>query len=495
MKTKKQTISKSQYLKGIQCPKALWYYRYRRDLAPEISESLQFIFDIGHEVGELAQKYFKGGIEIKEEYYEIDKAIKSTQKAVRQGAKIIFEATASSRDGVYSRIDILKKVRGSDRWDMIEVKSSTSVKEYHIDDMAVQKYAFTNAGYKIRKSILMHLNRHYERFGELDLKELFDLEDCTKVVNNKMDNVVENVKDLIKVVNKRKEPAVDIGAHCTSPFSCDYMAHCWAHIPDYSVYNIFSGKKLIGLLSENILNISDIPDNFKATDRQQIEINSQKNKRIYKDTKKIKEFLNSLKYPLYYLDYETINPAIPLFDNTSPYRQIPFQFSLHIQKKKGGKLKHIEFLHTGQDDPRPALINSLLKNCGEKGSVVVYNKGFESRINYMLGRDFSRFYGKLKEINNRMVDIMTPFKTRFLYHPKMEGSASLKNVLPAFVPRMGYDKLEIQDGGTASILYFSCIKNMVSEEDKIKIYKDLSDYCKQDTLAEVKLLEVLYRNG
>ena len=248
-------------------------------------------------------------------------------------------------------------------------------------------------------------------------------------------------------------------------------------------------------MSENILNISDITNNFKATNRQQIEINSQNNKRIYKDKKKIKEFLNSLKYPLYYLDYETINPAIPLFDNTSPYQQIPFQFSLHIQKKKGGELKHVEFLHTGQDDPRPALINSLLKNCGNEGSVIVYNKAFESRINYMLGQDFPRFIGKLKEINNRMVDIMTPFKSRFLYHPKMEGSASLKNVLPAFVPQMSYDKLEIQDGGTASILYFSCIKNIVSEEDKNKIYKDLSDYCKQDTLAEVKLLEVLYRNG
>jgi len=452
MQTKKQTISKSQYIKGIQCPKALWYYRHRRDLAPEISESQQFIFDIGHEVGELAQKYFKGGIEITGEFYEIDKAIKSTKRAVKQGAKVIFEASASSRDGVYSRIDILKKVRGSDRWDMIEVKSSTGVKEYHIDDLAVQKYAFTNAGYKIRKSILMHLNKYYERFGELDLKELFDLEDCTRLVNNKMDEVRINVKDLIKLVNKRKEPVMETGDHCTSPFPCDYMGHCWDHIPDYSIYDIFKGKKLNDLLSKNILNVSDIPDNFKATGRQQIEIDSHKKKRIYKDKIKIKEFLNSLKYPLYFLDYETINPAIPLFNETSPYRIIPFQFSLHIQKTKGGKLKHVEFLHTGKDDPRPALIKSLLKNCGEKGSVVVYSKGFESRVNYLLGQDFPEFSWELKEINKRMVDIMVPFKSRFLYHHKMEGSASLKNVLPAFVPRMSYDKLEIQDGGTASIL-------------------------------------------
>lgn len=495
MAKKNYRISKSQYIKGAQCPKALWYYRHRPGLAPEVSESQQFIFDIGHEVGELAQKFFKSGIEITDEFYEIDKAIKSTKRAIKQGAKIIFEATASSRDGVYSRIDILKKVRGSDRWDMIEVKSSTGVKEYHIDDLAVQKYAFTKAGYKIRKSILMHLNKHYERFGELDLKELFNLEDCTRLVNNKMDEVKINIKDLIKLVNKRKEPIVDIGGHCTSPFPCEYMDHCWAHIPDYSVYDIFKGNKLNDLLAKNILNVSDIPDNFKATDRQQISINSYKNKRIYKDKKRIKEFLNSLKYPLYYLDYETINPGIPLFNETSPYRIIPFQFSLHIQKTKGGKLKHVEFLHTGEDDPRPELIKSLLINCGKKGSVVVYNKAFESRVNYLLGQDFPEFSGRLKEINKRMVDIMVPFKSRFLYHPKMEGSASLKNVLPAFVPRMSYDKLEIQDGGSASMLYLSCIKNMVSEEDKNKIYKGLRKYCKQDTLAEVKLLEILYKNG
>ena len=170
-------ISKSQYLKGIQCPKALWLYRNRRDLAPAISEARQFIFDTGHEVGVLARKYFGEGVEITDPYYKIKQAIQSTIRAVRDGRELIFEATACSDTGAYSRIDILKKVSGANTWDLIEVKSSTGVKDYHIDDMALQRHAFSGAGYRIRKSILMHLNNGYVRDGALDLKGLFTLED------------------------------------------------------------------------------------------------------------------------------------------------------------------------------------------------------------------------------------------------------------------------------------------------------------------------------
>ena len=177
-----KTISKSQYLKGIQCPKALWLYRHRKELAPPISASLQFIFDTGHEVGVLAQKYFGKGIEITDPYYKIAQAIRSTNQAVGEGRNLIFEASAGAETGAYSRIDIFKKVDGSDAWDLIEVKSSTEVKDYHIDDMALQRHAFEGAGYKIRKSILMYINHAYVRDGELDPKGLFALEDCTEDV-------------------------------------------------------------------------------------------------------------------------------------------------------------------------------------------------------------------------------------------------------------------------------------------------------------------------
>jgi hypothetical protein len=486
-------ISKSQYLKGTQCPKALWLYRHKPDLAPEISEGQQYIFDTGNEVGKLAQKYFEVGVEIEEEYYKIDQAIDSTKKAVSQGKDIIFEATACSDDGAFSRIDIFRRVKGTDEWDLIEVKSSTEVKDYHIDDIALQRYAFTGAGYKIRNSILMHIDNNYVRSSELEVTKLFKLEDRTELVKEMILEIRPQVKELIRLLNSENEPKVEIGDQCKDPFECDYIPYCWQHVPAYSVYNVFRGRKRDELLAKNIIEISGVPDNFELTDRQLTDVSSYKKDKIHCDKNALLEFLELLEYPLYFLDYEAIWPAVPLFDKFSPYQQIPFQFSLHIQPEKDGKLTHIEFLHTDTNDPRPEFIKSLVGSCGKEGSVIVYNQAYESRINNELARDFPEYKTDLEKINDRMVDLLVPFRSRCLYHPEMQGSASLKSVLPAFVPDMTYDGLGIQDGEMASIRYLSCIKDIVSEDEKKKIFDDLRRYCCQDTLAEVKLLEILYQ--
>jgi len=495
MKKKIFRISKSQYLKGLQCPKALWLYRHRKDLTPEIDEQQQHIFDVGHEVGRLATEYFDNGFEIKEAYYQIDKAITSTQEAVKNGENAIFEATACSDDGAYSRIDILQRVDTVDTWNLIEVKSSNSVKEYHVDDMALQRYAFMNAGYHIKKSILMHLNRGYVRSGPIDVQKLFMLEDCTHRVEMEIGNIQPNVHHLLDVLNQEDEPGVAIGPRCKNPFECDYVPYCWEHVPEYSVYNIFSGRKLNELQEKNIIDISDVPDSFEMTDRQFVEVDSYKNGKVYKDLNELKNFLDMLIYPLYFLDYETISPAVPLFDNTSPYQTIPFQFSLHIQKEKGGPVTHVSFLHTGFDDPRPHLVKSLIDNCGQNGSVVVYNKTFEEEVNRGLGQALPEYKEQLESINERMVDLLLPFSKRHLYHPAMKGSASLKSVLPALVKDLTYNGLSIDDGMTASLQYLKCLQNKVSGKEKEKIFTDLEVYCAMDTHAEVKLLEVLYKES
>ena len=492
MAKKISRISKSQYLKGVQCPKRLWFYRHRPDLAPEISDEQQQIFDIGHEVGEYAQKYFGKGRLIDEKYYEIEKSINSTKRAVADRIDIIFEATASSQDGAYSRIDIFKKASKSDQWDLIEVKASTTVKDYHIDDISFQRYAFIKAGYNIRKSILMHINNSYIRYGELNLSELFTLEDCTDIIEDRIARIPDVLKDLLAVVNNKKEPEIDRGQQCSSPFDCEYMDHCWQDFPEYSVYNIFRGGKLESLLDDNITEIKDVPENFDMTKLQHINVSSHKNGKIYVDKERITGFIETLKYPLYYLDYETIFPAIPLYDNSSPYQQIPFQFSLHIQKEMGGDLDHVEFLHTEAGDPRPGFIKALIENCGSFGSVVVYNQGFESRINNELGISFPEYRVKLAKINERMVDLLIPFRSKYLYHPQMYGSASLKSVLPAFITDLSYDDLVIQDGGSASSLYLSCVKGVLSDKEKRQVYQNLKKYCGTDTLAEVRLLEILH---
>ncbi|MFZ5562958.1 MAG: DUF2779 domain-containing protein, partial [Thermodesulfobacteriota bacterium] len=486
-------ISKSQYLRGLQCPKALWYYRHRPDLAPETSPAQQALFDAGHEVGALARQYFKTGIEITEDYLATDKAITSTQKAVADGHSHIFEATAAAPDGAFSKIDILKKVGKSDAWDLVEVKMSTGVKDYHVDDMALQRHAFTGAGYNIRKSILMHINSNYIRSGNLDLAALFTLADCTQEVTARLTGVAGNVDRLLAVIQRDKEPDIPTGDHCFSPFECDYTAHCWPERPARSVYELFpSGPKLEALLARDITLISEIPDDFNITNRQQVVVRACKTGRVQIDLPKIQKLLQSLQYPLYFLDYETVTHAVPLFDRTRPYQQIPFQFSLHIQNEKNGPVTHVEFLSTEKTDPRPAFIEKLIAHCGAKGSVIVYNKAFEKRINDELGRDFPLFKKALNRISTRMVDLLVSFRSRHLYHPDMNGSASLKSVLPAFIPHMRYDTLEIADGNTAAQLYLSCLKDALPAAEQKKVFDNLRTYCGHDTLAEVKLVEVMY---
>ena len=486
-------ISKSQYLKGLQCLKALWLHRRRPDLKPEVSPVLQHRFDGGHEVGFLAQKCFEGGIENVEAYYKVNATIRSTEEAVALNPPAVFEAAACSPDGAYSRIDILKSCRESAAWDLIEVKSTTSVKGYHIDDMALQRHAFTGAGYDIRRSILMHLDNQYVKSGPIDVRKLFNLEDCTADVEAQLAVVREYLEPLKAVLSSPDEPPVPIGDQCNAPFACDYIPYCWQHVPAYSVYNLFRGNKLAALLSKGILYVADIPEDFEVTPRQAIEIDAFKHNRAHVDRDAINQFLDRLVYPLYFLDYETINPAVPLYDGTRPYQKVPFQFSLHVQQEKGGPVTHTGFLRTCTGDPRPHFVKELVDSCGGKGSVVVYNQPFEAGINETLAETFQEHAAALRAINDRMVDLLVPFQSRILYHPDMKGSASLKSVLPALVPDLSYAGLAIADGETASLMYLKTLKKGVPDEEKKRIYADLLEYCRLDTLAEVKLLEVLYR--
>jgi len=489
------SISKSQYLKGMQCLKALWLYRRRPDLIPPVSETQQFIFNTGHEVGALAQEYFGEGIEITAPYNQTTRAIEDTRQAVQEGKSIVFEATAAAPEGAFSRIDIFRKAAGTGTWDMIEVKSSTGVKNYHIDDISLQRFAFEGAGYAIDQSILMHINNQYTRYNDLDVQQLFTLVDCTEIVLSRIAEVKPNLTLFLETLNKKMEPDIPIGSHCFSPFACDFIHYCWQHVPDPSAYDIFSGARLEGLLGQGILNVEDVPPGFGMTERQEIAVRSIQENRVYADVSAIRGFLDSLEYPLYFLDYETINPGVPLFDGTRPYQLIPFQFSLHIQEKKGGDLIHREFLHTDATDPRPKLAKHLVDVCGNKGSVVVYSKSFESRINRELADTYPEHANDLLKMNDRMVDLLIPFRSRILYHPAMGASASLKSVLPAFVPDMSYAHLAIQEGDTASVRYLKCMKGMVSETEKQEIFENLRIYCAQDTMAEVRLLEVLYKYG
>ncbi len=480
-------ISKSQFIKGHQCPKALWYSLYRKDLKAPVTKAQQKLFDQGHEVGELAKKLFPKGIDILAEYWENEKAVELTNLAIKGGHNVLFEATAQSIDGLYARIDILKKAEKE--WDLIEVKSSTTVQEYHLWDLAAQRYAFEKAGYKIRKTLLLLINNTYVKNGEIDPKGLLKYEDVTSQTSDLQKAVKDILPDLLKVIQKKKEPKIDIGDHCNSPFECEFKHHCWAHVPEYSVYNLCKGEQREELLTQGILDARDIPEGI-IKGKKAIDLKCAKSGKMHIDKKEIKNFLEQLEYPIYFLDYETIAPAVPLFDGTSPYKAIPFQFSCHIQRKKG-ELDHIEFLHDGTGDPRIPFIEALVKAVGKKGSIVAYNAPYEKMINDSLKVQFPAYTDVINSINNRFVDLLIPFKSRAIYHPDMNGSASLKSVLPVFEPGLSYEDLELQEGQTVSIVYESISKGWIEGDEKERMMEALREYCLVDTLGMVKLVEIL----
>jgi len=445
-------VSKSQYMYGKQCQLRLWYYRHRKDLRPENDQATRGIFNQGHLVGELAKKYFRGGVEVKAEYFDHATANKQTLDFVAKGKSVIFEAYACSNDGMYSRIDILKKVRGQQQWDLIEVKSSTSVKDQFIEDMAVQRYAFEGAGFNIRKSQLMYINNKFVRKGEINVKELFKIKDMTEMVIERMPTIKENLVSFIATIKSESEPAIAPGPHCNKPYACPFIYHCGKDQEKED----FGDNELV--VDQGILN----------------------------------QFIEQLQYPLFFLDYETINTAVPPFDGMRPYKQYTFQYSLHIQRHRDGPVEHREFIHDQASEPREALVKQLVQDCEEMGSVVVYSMSFEAGRNRELAHDFPAYQSQLLAINRRMVDLAIPFKHKGLWRPAWGRQYSIKITLPALVPELSYKQLAIQGGGAASIIYLDILYDLVSGQAKEQILADLRAYCGLDTYAMVKLLQVIY---
>lgn len=449
-------------------------------------------FEAGDEVGELAMRRFGGGVEITAPYWDVEGAINLTRQMLDEGRWLLYEATAIHPEtGAYSRIDILRKINDSDSWDLIEVKSSTHVEDYHFDDISFQYYVFDGAGFNINKCYLMHIDNSYIRKGDLDVDAFFKLEDVTDEVVSRQPEVLERLPDIISVLTHQDEIDREIGLHCFSPFECGYKDHCWRNVPEYSVFDVFTKKKAFELgVGAGSFEVSAIPQDEYPRGHKVIDLLSHKRGEVYADKDKLSEFMSELQYPLYYLDYETINPAVPLFVDTRPYQQIPFQFSLHIQNEQDGALEHHEYLHDAHTDPRRALAEKLVGLCVGTGSVVVYNKAFEEGRNKELAELLPQFADRLLNINSRMVDFLIPFRSRWLYSPSQNGSASIKYVLPAFTD-ISYGEMEIASGTEALAQYMKFVKEKVTEEEQEKLFLALRKYCELDTYAMVELEKVL----
>lgn len=487
-----KVLSKSKFISGVQCPKKLWLELFRPDLKPELDDSTQRLFSLGHRIGELAWLKFPGGKDASPETYDqLSVSLENTKNWLKEGETTIYEASFSA-ENAFCMLDILHR-KGDELW-AIEVKNSTQVKEYHLMDAAMQYWTMSRSGYTPDKFFLMHLNNQYVKNGEITA-DIFTLSDITAYVVALQMVVSQKLKDFNQIVQLSQEPQVKIGPQCSHPFTCDFQHYCWAHVPENSVFDLTRlGAKAWDLFEQGIQKMEDIPDDYPLIDSQRLQLRGLKFNEIHCETNNIQNLLNSWEFPLHFFDFETIMPALPVLDGTRPYQQIPFQYSLH-NLDENQKLNHVEFLASPEDflikDPRKLMLEQMKKDFHNSGSIVTYNKSFEIGRLRELADAFHEEAKFLNGLIERIVDLYDIFRNCWYYHPAMHNSASIKSVLPALVPEFTYSDLEIGDGGTASELYHESLLEGKFNHPELK--ENLLKYCERDTYGMVLIYQFLQK--
>jgi hypothetical protein len=479
----KKLLSKSKYLNGLQCLKYLWFLYNAPDKIPEFDASTQRIFDQGHQVGELAKKLFPEGIDIPADDFRGNLMLTKQLLAKR---KPLFEP-GFYRDNLFSRLDILNPV-GEDAWDIIEVKSSTSVKDVNLHDISFQRHCCEKTGLKINRCFLAVVNNQYIKHGEINPAEYFTVNDVTDKVNWIAEGLDKRIEEMFTTIALPECPEVRIGEYCNSPYDCP-VTLCREHLPENNIFDLYrGGKKCYQMYYDGILTVGDIPEDYKLGQPQKIQKACEINGSPNIDKPAIREFLDRIKSPVYYLDFETISPVIPLFNGTRPYQRIPFQYSLHKVDEK--VTRHYSFLAEGRDDPRPALLKQLKKEIGNKGSILTYNQSFEEGVLREMAEVFPEYAEWVEETCGRMLDLLKPFRDFSYYHPAQHGSASIKKVLPAITGK-GYDNLAINNGDAASGAFLAVTYGEATEEERLQVRRDLEKYCGLDTEGMIWIVEKL----
>ena len=484
-------LSKSTFIRGLQCEKSLYLYKHNYKLKDPTPSSLQAVFDQGTNIGVLAQKLFPNGVDASpENHFKMAESVGETLDFINKGENIIYEATFLF-DDVLAALDIL--VKDKDGWKAYEVKSSTKVSATYVKDAAIQYYTITNSGIDLKDISIVYINNQYVKDGDLDIHQLFTIESVYNQVLEFLPQIPNEVRRLKDVIESSEIPQIDIGLHCKDPYDCDFKGTCWKHVPDYSVFDIANlrNKKKFDLYNQGLMSLDQIDLRETSLNANQVlQVESEVNGTTHIEIDQIRGFVEELSYPLYFLDFETINPAIPIYDGSKPYQQLVFQYSLHIQETPTSELKHREYLADPNKDPRIGFIEQLINDCGTIGDVLVYNISFERGKLNDLAEVFPIYSKAIKDIVIRLKDLMMPFQKKWYYTPEMKGSYSIKFVLPALVPELSYNELEINEGGKASNTFLSMV-NGSFKGDTAKVRSQLLEYCKLDTYAMVKILERL----
>lgn len=480
-------ISKSKFVAGVQCLKRLYLQVHQPELAAEPDASSEAIIQQGREVGILARRLFPGGVEVCER--SLDQAIRVTRELVaNRNVPTIFEAVFEN-GGVLVKTDILHRRRDG-RWRLIEVKSTTDIKDHHLNDVGIQHRVVSRSGLDVAGVWLAHVNRGYVLdSGSIDVRRFFKIRNLTRQVERVQRKLTFQLRSEFTVLAMPQPPDIAPGRHCSDPITCEFYDRCNPPRPnDHIGYLPRLHASAAGELQEmGVESIRDIPDDFELSDIQRRAATCVQTGEPWFDTDGLKAELAALRYPVAYLDFETVNPAIPRFAGTRSYQQIAFQWSAHIQHRPGEEPMHYAFLATSTSDPRREFLTSLLAVLPNAGSIVVYNQQFESARLDELAAWLPQFAERIKNLQARLWDLL-PVVRNHVYHAAFAGSYSLKSVLPALVPDMTYDGMEVANGQDAGLAWESLVRGGLDCAERKRIEKALRAYCGQDTLAMVRLL-------
>ena len=474
---------------GVQCLKRLYWQVHQPELAAEPDAATEAIMGQGREVGMLARQLFPGGVEV-DGSGGLDNAIRTTRELVaNREIPAVFEGTFEN-SGVLVRVDVLQR-RRDHRWRLIEVKSTTSLKEVHLDDVGIQSRVVSRSGLDLASVNLAHVNRDYVFDGDsIDPRKFFKIRNLTRRIASLQPKLTFQLRAEFTVLNMPNAPDLPPGPHCTSPVTCEFFDCCNPPLPDDHIGYLprLHANAEEALEELGVESIHDVPDDFELTEIQRRAATCvQTGEPWY--SPELRDVLGQLAYPLYFADFETVNRAIPPFAGMRPYDHLPFQWSVHVQRQLGAEPEHHEFLATDATDPRREFISSLCAALGESGSIVVYSS-FESQRLSDLASWFPEFADRINAIQARLFDLL-PVVREHTYHPAYAGSYSIKSVLPALVPEMTYEGMEVANGQDAGLAWESLVRGSLDCGERERIRKALLDYCALDTRAMVKLLEVL----
>lgn len=482
------TLSKTDYLIYRECKTNAWYKIHKPDIYSQfpLSEFELSLMESGRDLELVARQLFPSGVLISGRGAE---AQKRTQKLIQNKELIIFQAVFE-KDNFVTAVDVLKYNPEINSYAIFEIKSSSKIDpKIHYYDLAFQVNLLREFGLKIDSINLIHLNSEYVRVGDLNYNLLFkngditgEVEELCEEVSLDMDQALEYLsqeslsKDFCFCIYKGRS------RHCTT-FSISNPK-----VPKYGIHDIskigLSKAKLAEMVDGKIFDMDKVPLHIKLNDFQQKQIEAYKLDKILIDKGNIANELNSLEFPLYFLDYESYPSPIPRFDGFSPYKQMPFQYSLHILKSPDSEFEHSEFLHTDPNDPTRPLVESLQKHIRISGSVIVWHKVFECiLINNHIAERLPEFKGFIESLNNRVYDLEQIFLKHHYVHKEFLGKTSIKNILPILVPELSYKNLSIQEGTAAFLRWNELITGNLNKNEKDEIIKNLKIYCGQDSLA------------